>query len=103
MNVDYNDKNNNIPGFLILAEKITKYFPKVNSVGGLVLYSFIIYIFMLGIRMFCSVPYKEEENDIEEFKSEREKKLKDQDFINKIKESRKIKHKEAINLLNKIK
>lgn len=103
MNVDYNDKNNNVPGFLIWGEKIGSYFPKVNSIFGLVVYSFVIYMFMIGIRMFCSKPYKEEENEIEKFKSEREKKLKDPDFLNKIKEARKIKDKEAINLLNKIK
>ena len=87
-------------------------FPSFGSLFGMCLYSTIIYLLMLLIRIFCRKPYNEDDDldlfdddnkqNIEEIKKRREKLLKDPEFRKKLEENRKRKAKEAIELLNKI-
>ena len=76
------------------------------------LYSVIIYLLLLFIRIYCRKPEydeddfdlfdKEDKDEIIEIKKRREKLLKDPEFIKKLEENRKKKAIEAMELLNKI-
>ena len=112
MKYDYINKEKNVPSYLLNIDSFLSKFPSFGSLFGMCLYSFVIYILMLLIRLFCRKPYKEEDDfalfededkkDIEEIKKRREKLLKDPNFKKKLEENRKRKAKEAIELLNKI-
>ena len=109
---DYINKENNVPSFLLKLDSFFSNFPSFGSLFGMCLYSIIIYLLLLLIRMYCRKPYTEEDDldlfddedkkDIEEIKKRREKLLKDPEFRKKLEENRKRKAKEAIDLLNKI-
>ncbi len=111
MKYDY-IKQNNVPSYLLKIDSFLNKLPSFGSLFGMCLYSVIIYLLMLLIRIICRKPYNEEDdldlfddedkNDIEEIKKRREKLLKDPNFKKKLEENRKRKAKEAIDLLNKI-
>ena len=112
MKYDYINKENNVPSYLLKLDSFFSMFPSFGSLFGMFLYSTIIYLLMLLIRIFCRKPYNEDDDldlfddddkqNIEEIKKRREKLLKDPEFRKKLEENRKRKAKEAIDLLNKI-
>ena len=113
MKYDYINKENNVPKILITLDSFFSKFPSFGTIFGMCLYSTIIYLLMLLIRIYCRKPNytdedfelfdKEEKNQLEELKKRREKLLKDPEFKKQLEENRKRKAIEAIELLNKIK
>ena len=108
MKYDYINKDNNVPSILNFIDSYLSKLPEFNSIFGLCLYSFIIYMLMLGIRIFCRKPNDEEEGvnnenkELENIKKRREELLKNPKFMKKIEDNRKKKSKDAMELLNKI-
>ena len=113
MKYDYINKENNVPKILITLDSFFSKFPAFNTIFGMCLYSTIIYLLLLLIRIYCRKPDydeddfdlfdKEEKNELIELKKRREKLLKDPEFKKQLEERRKQKAIEAVNLLNKIK
>ena len=113
MKYDYINKENNVPKILLILDSIFSKFPSFNTIFGMCLYSTIIYLLLLFIRIYCRKPEydeedfdlfdNEEKNNIVEIKKRREKLLKDPEFKKKLDENRKRKAIEAMELLNKIK
>jgi hypothetical protein len=112
MKYDYINKENNVPKILLILDSFFSKFPSFNSIFGMCLYSVIIYLLLLFIRIYCRKPEydeddfdlfdKEDKDEIIEIKKRREKLLKDPEFIKKLEENRKKKAIEAMELLNKI-
>ena len=112
MKYDYINKENNVPKILLNLDSFFSKFPSFNSIFGMCLYSVIIYLLLLFIRIYCRKPEydeddfdlfdKEDKDEIIEIKKRREKLLKDPEFIKKLEENRKKKAIEAMELLNKI-
>ena len=113
MKYDYINKENNVPKILLILDSFFNKFPSFNSIFGMCLYSVIIYLLLLFIRIYCRKPEydeddfdlfdKEDKDEIIEIKKRREKLLKDPEFKKQLEERRKQKAIEAVNLLNKIK
>ena len=113
MKYDYINKENNVPKILLILDSFFSKFPSFNSIFGMCLYSVIIYLLLLFIRIYCRKPEydeddfdlfdKEDKDEIIEIKKRREKLLKDPEFKKQLEERRKQKAIEAVNLLNKIK
>ena len=112
MKYDYINKENNVPKILIFIDSFFSKFPSFNSIFGLCLYSTIIYLLLLLIRIYCRKPDyddedfnlfdNEDKNEIIDIKKRREKLLKDPEFKKRLEENRKKKAIEAVELLNKI-
>jgi hypothetical protein len=112
MKYDYINKENNVPKILLILDSFFNKFPSFNSIFGMCLYSVVIYLLLLFIRIYCRKPEydeddfdlfdKEDKDEIIEIKKRREKLLKDPEFIKKLEENRKKKAIEAMELLNKI-
>ena len=110
MKYDYINKENNVPKILLILDSFFSKFPSFNSIFGMCLYSVIIYLLLLFIRIYCRKPEydeddfdlfdKEDKDEIIEIKKRREKLLKDPEFIKKLKENRKKKTIEETELLN---
>ena len=110
MKYDYINKENNVPKILLILDSFFSKFPSFNSIFGMCLYSVIIYLLLLFIRIYCRKPEydeddfdlfdKEDKDEIIEIKKRREKLLKDPEFIKKLEENRKKKAIEAMELLN---
>ena len=113
MKYDYINKENNVPKILLILDSFFNKFPSFNSIFGMCLYSVVIYLLLLFIRIYCRKPEydeddfdlfdKEDKDEIIEIKKRREKLLKDPEFKKQLEERRKQKAIEAVNLLNKIK
>ena len=113
MKYDYINKENNVPKILLILDSFFSKFPSFNSIFGMCLYSVIIYLLLLFIRIYCRKPEydeddfdlfdKEDKDEIIEIKKRREKLLKDPEFKKQLEERRKQKAIEALNLLNNIK
>ena len=112
MKYDYINKENNVPKILIYLDSFFSKFPAFNTIFGMCLYSIIIYLLLLCIRINCRKPTydkedfdlfdKEEKDNLAEIKKRREQLLKDPEFKKKLEENRKRKAIEAMELLNKI-
>ena len=89
MKYDYINKENNVPKILITLDSFFSKFPAFNTIFGMCLYSTIIYLLLLLIRIYCRKPDydeddfdlfdKEEKNELIELKKRREKLLKDKE------------------------
>lgn len=64
--IDFENKENNIPWALKFIDKISNYLPPCNNLFGIIFYSFIIYVFGVLIKIFCSKPFNYYEEDEEE-------------------------------------
>ena len=83
MKYDYINKENNVPKILITLDSFFSKFPAFNTIFGMCLYSTIIYLLLLLIRIYCRKPDydeddfdlfdKEEKNELIELKKRREK------------------------------
>ena len=108
MKYDYINKENNVPKILLILDSFFSKFPSFNSIFGMCLYSVIIYLLLLFIRIYCRKPEydeddfdlfdKEDKDEIIEIKKRREKLLKDPEFKKQLEERRKQKAIEALNL-----
>ena len=92
-----NDKNQ-ISSTYNIIDKISSYLPEINTISGMLFYTFILYA--LGVLVKCCFAKPFNYEDSEEDKTHNNKM--DEDFKRRLEEKRKKKAEDAQKLLNKI-
>ena len=96
--MDYQHKEKNVPKWIYVWDVITCWLPDINSISGLLFYTFVIYVFRILIKVYCAKPL-----DYDEDSSENNDIIgNNKDLLRRIEENRKTKAKEAEKLLKKI-
>ena len=90
--------NNQISSTYTILDKISSYLPEINTISGMLFYTFILYALGVLVKCCCAKPFNYE--DSEEDKTLTNKI--DEDFKKRLEENRKKKAEEAQKLLNKI-
>ena len=86
--------NNQISSTYTILDKISSYLPEINTISGMLFYTFILYALGVLVKCCFAKPFNYEEEDSN-------KKI-DEDFKKKLEKKRKKKAEEAQKLLNKI-
>ena len=89
-----NDKNQ-ISSTYNIIDKISSYLPEINTISGMLFYTFILYALGVLVKCCFAKPFNYEEEE------EKNNKI-DEDFKRRLEEKRKKKAEEAQKLLNKI-
>lgn len=89
-----NDKNQISSPYNII-DKISSYLPEINTISGMLFYTFILYALGVLVKCCFAKPFNYEEEE------EKNNKI-DEDFKRRLEEKRKKKAEEAQKLLNKI-
>jgi hypothetical protein len=93
--MDYQHKEKNVPQWINALHVISSWLPDINSISGLLFYTFVLYVIRICIKFYCAKPFDYYEEDKETVRDNKE-------LLKRIEENRKIKAKEAEKLLNKI-
>ena len=93
--MDYQHKEKNVPKWIYVWNVITSWLPDINSISGLLFYTFVLYVIRIVIKVYCSKPFDYYEEDKDTFGDNK-------DLLKRIEENRKTKSKEAEKLLKKI-
>lgn len=89
--------NNQLGSTYILLDKISSFLPEINTISGMLFYTFILYALGVLVKCCFAKPFN---YDDEEDKNINNKM--DEDFKRRLEEKRKKKAEEAQKLLNKI-
>ena len=95
--MDYQHKEKNVPQWINALHVISSWLPDINSISGILFYTFILYVIRIVIKFYCAKPFDYYEEDKETVNGDNNKEL-----LKRIEENRKIKTKEAEKLLKKI-
>ena len=93
-----NNENNQLGSVYTLLDKVSSFLPEINTISGMLFYTFILYALGVLVKCCCAKPFNYE--DSEEDKTLTNKI--DEDFKRRLEEKRKKKAEEAQKLLNKI-
>ena len=93
--MDYQHKEKNVPKWINVLHVISSWLPDINSISGLLFYTFVLYVIRICIKFYCAKPFDYYEEDKETVGDNKE-------LLKRIEANRKIKAKEAEKLLNKI-
>ena len=93
-----NNENNQLGSVYTLLDKVSSFLPEINTISGMLFYTFILYA--LGVLVKCCFAKPFNYEDSEEDKTLTNKI--DEDFKRRLEEKRKKKAEEAQKLLNKI-
>lgn len=96
--MDYYNKSNNVPKSYFIINTMLSYFPDINSIFGILFYTFILYILGVLVKILFAKPFNYYDDNEEDNNTKY-----DEDFKKRLEEKRKQKAKEAEKLLNKIK
>ena len=89
-----NNENNQLGSVYTLLDKVSSFLPEINTISGMLFYTFILYVLGVLVKCCFAKPFNYEEE-------ESNKKI-DEDFKRRLEEKRKKKAEEAQKLLNKI-
>ena len=63
--MDYQHKEKNVPKWINVLHVISSWLPDINSISGLLFYTFVLYVIRICIKFYCAKPFDYYEEDKE--------------------------------------
>ena len=64
--MDYQHKEKNVPQWINALHVISSWLPDINSISGILFYTFILYVIRIVIKFYCAKPFDYYEEDKDE-------------------------------------